>query len=584
MTPFQRHRWFVAAAGITLVFALMSFIAHRGYALAALADFVGLGLMLAAAALSFTNAIHCPRQERSFWALLAFGFALWVANQAAWTYWETVLRHTVPDPFFFDIVLFFHTVPMIAAVAWRPDVVKKQWSVRLSALNFLTLLGWWVFLYAFIVFPYQYVSSNFDKYNTYYDRLYGMENVLLLAVLGLAARTASGDWRRFYLHLFAATTVYAVNSQLLDRAMANNTYYSGGPYDIALIATVSWMAAAVLSARKWDLASVEFNLDPRWKRILPQLAMLAILSLPMLGLWTIMADTSNSPVRMFRIFAVLAAMIFLGTFVFMRQYFQDQALVVLLHESRHGYETQKQLQGQLVQKEKLATLGNLVAGAAREIEYPLTAIVANSEQLWSGKHLTDDQNALLRKIVNQTQRTRDLIANLLSFAQQTPGEKALVDLTMLLQRTMQMLEPRYPGGKIQVAVDVAANLPRVQGNVNQLFQVFIEIAENAMDAMLDGGGGSLKISAEGQSAEAVIQFSDSGPGIREPQRVFDPFYTTKPVGKGAGLGLSVAYGIVQDHGGHITCENKDGGGALFVVRLPTAVAEPAAQVAGAASA
>jgi signal transduction histidine kinase len=582
MTPFQRHRWFLAAAGITLAFSAVSLIAHKGYALAVFADFAGVALMLAAAAFSFANAIYRPRQERSFWALLAFGFALWVANQAAWTYWETVLRHAVPDPFSFDIVLFFHAVPMIAAVAWRPDVVKKQWSVRLSALNFLTLLGWWIFLYAFIVFPYQYVSSNFDKYNTYYDRLYGMENILLLAVLGLAAWTASGGWRRLYLHLFAAITLYAVNSQLLDRAMANNTYYSGDPYDIALIATVSWMAAAIFSARNWDLASLELSLNPRWKKILPQLAMLAILSLPMLGLWTVMADISDSPVRMFRICAVLVAMIFLGAFVFMRQYFQDQALVALLRESRHGYETQKQLQGQLVQKEKLATLGNLVAGAAHEIEHPLTAIVSNSEQLWSGKHLTDDQNALLRKIVNQTQRTRDLIANLLSFARQTPGEKALVDLTMLLHRTTQMLEPRYPGGKIHVVVDIAAELPRVQGNVNQLFQVFIEIAENAMDAMLDHGGGSLKISAGHQGGEAVIQFSDSGPGIREPQRVFDPFYTTKPVGKGAGLGLSVAYGIIQDHGGHITCQNKEGGGALFIVRLPAA--QPADQIAGAASA
>jgi signal transduction histidine kinase len=583
MTAFQRNRWFIATAGITLAFAVVSLLAHRSFALAAFADLFGFALMLAAAAVSFTNAIVRPRQERSFWALMAFGLALWTANQAAWTYWETVLRRPVPDPFVFDVVLFFHAVPMIAAVAWRPDVVKKQWNVRLSALNFLTLLGWWAFLYAFIVFPYQYVSSNFDKYNTYYDRLYGMENVLLLAVLGWAAWTASQGWRRLYLHLFVATVVYTVNSQLLDRAMANSTYYSGGPYDIALITTVSWMAAVLISARKWDLASMALSPDPRWKKILPQLAMLAILSLPVLGLWTLMADTSDSLVRGFRIFAVLTAMALLGTFVFMRQYFQDQALVTLLRESRHGYETQKQLQGQLVQKEKLATLSTLIAGAAHEIDRPLTAIVANSEQLWAGQHITDEQNALLRKIVNQTQRTRDLVANLLSFAQQAPGEKALVDLTMLLHRTTQMLEPRYPGGKIHVEVTIAAALPRVQGNVNQLFQVFIEIAENAMDIMLDHGGGSLKITADRQGEEAVIQFSDSGPGIREPQRVFDPFYTTKPVGKGTGLGLSVAYGVVQDHGGHITCQNQEGGGALFVVRLPAA-AESAAKIAATASA
>jgi C4-dicarboxylate-specific signal transduction histidine kinase len=399
----------------------------------------------------------------------------------------------------------------------------------------------------------------------------------------LAAWTASGGWRRLYLHFLAAGVVYAINSQLLNRALAENTYYSGGPYDIALIATTAWMAAAVLSSREWNLTSAEFSLDPRWKKVIPQLAMLAILSLPVLGLWTVMADKSDPRLRVFRIFAVLAAMVFLGAFVFLRQYFQDQTLMRLLRESHQAYDSQKQLQSQLVQKEKLATLGNLVAGAAHEIDHPLIAVMTYSEQLWGRERLTDEQNSLLRKIVNHAQRTRDLLANLLSFAQQTPGEKSLVDLSMLLQRATQMLEPRFPGGRIRVETSLDPHLPRVHGNVNQLFQVFIEISENAMDALAEAGGGSLKISAERQHDEAVIQFSDSGPGIREPQRVFDPFYTTKPVGKGTGLGLSVVYGVVQDHGGHITCQNKAEGGALFIVRLPV-VAAPAVQVADAAGA
>ncbi len=583
MSLFQRHRWFVAAAGVTLAFAAVSLSAHKSNRLTAFSDLTGLALMLAAAAITLANALRRPRQERSFWALMMLGFTLWAVNQSAWVYWECRLHLTIPDPFFFDIILFFHMVPMIAAVAWRPDLAKKQWSVHLSALNFLTLLGWWAFLYAFLVFPYQYILPNVTFYNSYYDLLYGLENVLLLAVLALAAWTSSGGWRRLYLFFFAAGTLYAVNSQLLDRASANNTYYSGSPYDIPLVGTLAWMAATAASARDWELTSFELRLDPRWKKVIPQLAMLAILSLPMLGLWTMTVDKSDSPLRVFRLCAVLSAMVFLGAFVFMRQYFQDQALMTLLRESRQGYESQKRLQNQLVQKEKLATLGNLVAGAAHEINHPLTAIMNCSEQLWSGERLTDEQNTLLRKIVTHTQRTRDLVANLLSFAQQTPGEKALVDLNLLLHRAVQMLEPRYPGGKIRVELSVEPQIPRVRGNVNQLFQVFVEITENAMDALQEAGGGSLKITAALQGHEAVVQFSDSGPGIREPQRVFDPFYTTKPVGKGTGLGLSVVYGVVQDHGGHITCQNKPRGGALFIVRFPLP-AEPAVQVAGAAGA
>ena len=103
--------------------------------------------------------------------------------------------------------------------------------------------------------------------------------------------------------------------------------------------------------------------------------------------------------------------------------------------------------------------------------------------------------------------------------------------------------------------------PACAANANQLFQVFVEIIENAMDALEEAGGGTLEITAAASIGRVVLQFSDTGPGMRDPQRVFDPFYTTKPVGKGTGLGLSAVYGVIQDHGGQITCRNKPEGGA-----------------------
>ena len=175
--------------------------------------------MLAAGGIMLANALSRPAQERSFWSLMTLGFALWASNQAAWTYIEVVRHRPIPDPFLFDIILFFHTVPMIAAVAWRPDLAKKEGRVHLSLLSFLMLMGWWIFLYAFIVFPHQYVVLNVDTYNVYYDRLYGLENGLLVAVLVLAISTSSGGWRRFYLHFLAVGVVYGINSQLLDRAV-----------------------------------------------------------------------------------------------------------------------------------------------------------------------------------------------------------------------------------------------------------------------------------------------------------------------------------------------------------------------------
>ncbi len=580
MSLFRRHRWFVAAAGITAAFAAVLAIAPRSAGLAAFSDLVVLALMSAVAGVTLLNAVSRPGHERGFWALMTLGFLLWTCNQAAWTYHDIILHRQIPDPSFYDVILFFHAVPLIAAVAWRPDLLKKEGKIHLSLLNFLMLLGWWVFLYAFLVVPHQYVALNVKLYDLHYDRLYLLENALLLAVLGLAAGTSSGGWRRLYLHFLGACLVYGTGSQLLNRAVSSGTYYPGSLYDVPLIGAVAWIGAAAASAPGWDLQSDHLSLNPQWRRVVPRLAMAALLSLPVLGVWTVLLDKSGAPSRTFRVFAVLAAMLLLGAFVFLRQYFQDQALMTLLQDSRRGYESQKRLQSQLVQKEKLASLGHLVAGAAHEINHPLAAIMSYSEQLWSKEQLTAEQDSLVRKIVNQARRTGDLVADLLSFAQQSPGEKVLVDLSVLLQRATQMLESRRPGGKIRVGLSISVDFPRVHGNANQLFQAFVEIIENAMDALDEAGGGALEITAHRLGEEAVLQFSDTGPGIREPERVFDPFYTTKPVGKGTGLGLSAVYGVIQDHGGQITCQNKPEGGALFIIRIPAAV-ESAVQGAGA---
>ena len=582
MSLFGRHRWFAAAGAITLAYAGMSLLARRGEGLTAFSDIAGLLIMLVAACVTFDNARRRPVQERSFWVLMTMGFALWTCNQGGWVRYELILHRKLPDPCFFDVILFFHTVPMIAAIGWRPDILKEGRRFPARLISFLTLFGWWIFLYAFIVFPYQYVLLDIERYNSYYDVLYLAENGLFGAVALLAVLTSSGAWRRLYLHFLGVAVVYGVGSQFLDRAVVTGKYYSGSLYDVPLVLSVLWIAAASLSAREWGLETVQNQLDPRWRRLVPRLAMLVILSLPVLGLWAVFVDSSVPVRREFRIFTVLAAMLVLGTFVFLRQYLQDQALIGVLADSRRGYDSQRRLQNQLVQKEKLASLGALVAGAAREINHPLTAIMTFSENLWAKEKLTEQQNSLLRKIVSQANRTRDLVADLLSFAQQAPGEKILVDVRLLVQRASQMLESRNAGKGIEVSISIEPNLPRIQGNANQLFQSFVEIIDNAMHALTETGGGSLVITAQQLGSEVLLQFSDSGPGIREPQRVFDPFYTTKPVGKGTGLGLSAVYGVIQEHNGFISCQNKPEGGALFVLRFPVAAGSPAqAEAAGA---
>jgi two-component system NtrC family sensor kinase len=266
--------------------------------------------------------------------------------------------------------------------------------------------------------------------------------------------------------------------------------------------------------------------------------------------------------------------------VFLKQYLLDQRLLDLLKNSRASFDNLQRLQGRVVQQAKLASLGELVALAAGELELPLSAVLSSSERMASSNNLSREQLSIAQKIGQQARRTRQLVSDLLSFAQQTPGKKIPLELKPLLQRAVQMEGFKLENRKITLTVEGSDPLPRVLGNANQLLQAFLQIVENAVDALQEAGGGRLQVSLWREGSELVIQFADSGPGLRDPERVFDPFYTTKPVGKGTGLGLSATYGVVQDHKGQITCYNRPEGGAAFEIRLPALkVAAPIAEAA-----
>jgi two-component system NtrC family sensor kinase len=229
-----------------------------------------------------------------------------------------------------------------------------------------------------------------------------------------------------------------------------------------------------------------------------------------------------------------------------------------------------------VQSEKLASLGQLVGGAAHELNNPLTAMLGYSELL-TATHLNGEQQALAEKIALQVRRTKALVSSLLSFAKQVPVDRTLLDLNALTNTAIKLAQPQLRAAKVLVQTDLAANLPRILGDSNQLLQVCLHITNNALYAM-SAKGGVLTVSTREQNDHVFLEFSDDGPGMVEPERVFDPFYTTKPVGQGTGLGLSACYGIVQEHGGKLMCENRPGGGAIFRIDLPVSSTRPLQQL------
>jgi signal transduction histidine kinase len=516
------------------------------------------------------NALRGTGRVKAFWIMFSTGSFMWLTNQAMWFWYEVIRHRPMPDPFLGDPILFLHLVPFMTAVAVLPHVPLGSRKLHFSTLNTTVLLIWWVYLYAFVVFPDEYVALD-PAYSRNFDLLYVLEHVLLLAALGLASASTTGNWKWLYRQLFGASALYALGSGFLNAAIARNQYYSGSFYDLPYVISICWMGMIAVKAQGLDLRPQESSSSKNhWYTFAPRLAMVAVLSLPFLGMWTIFLDSGTHLLRVFRICITFAAMAALGLCVFLKQYLLDRELLRLLQSAEKDYENLQRLQSQLVQREKLASLGQLVAGAAHEINNPLTAILGYSELLATSASAGSQQFSLAQKIAQQTRRTRDLVSDLLSFARQSPAERTLVDLGSVVSRAVLMESRRMDGRNVRYQNDAEADLPRIWGNSNQLLQVCLHLLENSADALLEVGGGLVQVRLKRDHHNLSLEVLDSGPGMREPERVFDPFYTTKPVGKGTGLGLSAAYGIVHDHHGHIACHNRPEGGAAFTLLFPVA--------------
>jgi PAS domain S-box-containing protein len=242
--------------------------------------------------------------------------------------------------------------------------------------------------------------------------------------------------------------------------------------------------------------------------------------------------------------------------------------VRLYEETCRAYEDLRRAQEQLLQSEKMSAIGQLIAGVAHELNNPLTAILGYA-QLLESEELAARAADFVAKLFRQAQRTHRVVQNLLSFARQRKPQRQDVDVSKILEETLTLREYDLRVNNIELERDIESSLPMVTADAHQLEQVFLNIINNAVDAMLEAGqSGKLKVTVRAKDGQVYVEFADSGPGIKEPSRIFDPFYTTKSIGKGTGLGLSICYGIIKEHGGEISARNLEEGGAVIEVRLP----------------
>ncbi|HTQ97392.1 MAG TPA: HAMP domain-containing sensor histidine kinase [Candidatus Acidoferrum sp.] len=576
--PLRKIAWLIGAWVAFLAF--YAGVAHHygaGPKLSSFGDVVQCFVPLLANAGLLINAGTPHWRRNLFWMLLALSCTMWMVGQFQWTYYEVYLHKDVPGLFVGDIIFYLRGIPLIAALALRPHRKRGEVHFRLGYLDFGLLLTWWTFVYVYVVLPWMYATPTLEIYNTNYNTLTYLQHFLITIGFCICWLRTRGAWRTVYLNLFIPTALYTLDSLITNIAIGRNSYYTGSWYDLPMMTAFFWygLAGFIAFQKRKELDMPMEGDEDRVARDYvwaTRFAMGAVLSLPLFALYALRLEQDTQAVRDFRLTVTLVAALPLALMVFLRTHLADADRARLLARSESSIENLQRLQAQMVQSEKLVSLGQLAAGAAHEINNPLTAILGYSDLLADDETLPDRARSTAVKIREQARRTKSLVQNLLSFARQVPSERTLLDINTVVSNAVQLRALDLHNNESAVELQLESVLPGVRGDNNQLMQVFFNIISNALDAMAAQGGGKLTIRTLRDRGNVVLLFSDTGPGLREPHRVFDPFYTTKPVGKGTGLGLSICYGIVQEHGGKIICYNGQTGGAVFRVELPAVLA------------
>jgi len=237
-------------------------------------------------------------------------------------------------------------------------------------------------------------------------------------------------------------------------------------------------------------------------------------------------------------------------------------------ELKRAYNERQKLEDQLIQSEKMASLGQLAAGVAHEINNPLTGVLTSGHLLLRRFEPDDSNREDLEIIVRETTRCREIVRGLLDFARQSKPKMSYTNLTQLINEILSIMENQFHIKNIKVIINLKEDMPDIMLDVNQIEQVFVNILLNSIEAMTKAG--RIIVSSNCDQDFVYVTFQDNGHGISEENigKIFDPFFTTKSKQKGSGLGLSVSYGIIRRHNGTIEVKSKINEGTTFIVKLP----------------
>jgi signal transduction histidine kinase len=524
-------------------------------------------LLLSGTAAFVPLAVRSRGRIRVFWSLVTLGLGFWLIYQLFWTYTEVVLRRDVPELCAWDMVLFLHFVPLMAALALRPHVPRDEYGARVGRLDFALLLVWWFYVYVFVMMPWQYVVPDIAAYNRNLNSVYNAEKLAFLAALLVCWIMSKGQWRKFYCALFAMTLCYSAGSTFANWAIARKTYYSGSLYDIPLLAAMASLTWIGLWTQIETPESENSEASTSYGVWVARCSMIAAFSLPLFAAWAMSDLRIPARIRLFRLALTLLAAFCMGVMVFLRQQTLDRELIRLLSYSREAFDNLKRLQAQILQSEKLASVGQLVGGAAHELNNPITAMLGYSDLLLNTP-LSSAQKALAAKIGQHVRRTKSLVASLISFARQAPAPKTPLDLNTLARTAVKLTQPQSEALEVEVRTQLDPALPKVLGDSNQLLQVCLQLLASCLHLLSERGGKIVTLSTGRQPGICVLQ-------IAATTAPLNPGHAENPSNDDNSLSLSACRGILQEHRGQISRELAQDGSVLLRVELPATDVPPA---------
>ena len=309
-------RCLAAAVPLTALLIAACLLLPRGYALTTASDLITGLLMLCALFAFASHGLASKGRMRWFWILQAAGWALWFGDQAVWIMYDLVWRQKMPSMHPADALLFLAGAPMFAGVLLRPHRQPSERSARLGAPDFFLLVLWWLYLYVSFVVCWQYISPNEDAYNRNFDLLAAAESILLAAVLAIFWAESSGRWKRFYAAFCGAVVLNGIAFYVLNHALEEGLYFTGSWYDIPYTGSFAVFTAAALLGQ--GLAPSTQSVAESYGSWMANLAMIAVLSLPVIAVYALLDASLPHPAAHFRVLVALVTMFLMALVLFIR--------------------------------------------------------------------------------------------------------------------------------------------------------------------------------------------------------------------------------------------------------------------------